>query len=117
MRSRDRQHRRAEVGAAIAEMPIAYAIEAVAKGLDVYDGRIEILMRKGFLAYLVRFDRIHEVPLSDGRIVAVPTDEHFRPDRLWERPFRPSMKFYNPPGVEVYRPVRRIESGQVDPET
>jgi hypothetical protein len=117
MRSRDRQRLRAEVGAAIAEMPIPYAIEALAKELDVSDGEIEISMRNGFLRSLVRFNRTHDVPLADGTTVfGVPTDEHFRPDRLWTRPFRPSWRFYNPDRVKVYDPIRRIELTEADPE-
>jgi hypothetical protein len=92
LRSRDRQRLRAEVDVVVCELPIPYALEALAKRLDVRTGRFDVWMREGFLREVTRFNRSYDLRLVDGRVFPFVGAETFTPDRLWEASLRPSRR-------------------------
>ena len=89
MRARDRQQLRAEVDAAVADLPLAYVIEAASKRLDVADGFFVIVMREGYLHSVVRHGRHLETQhYPDGEAVDRYGSEVILPVGLWEQPVR-----------------------------
>lgn len=108
LRSDDRQRLRAEVEKLVRPLPLPYALEAVAKRLEVSDGRFDVSMKEGFLRQVTRFHRPYDLRLLDGRMFPFVGDETFTPDRLWKLPFRPTRRIGLPAG--------RIATGEDDPE-
>jgi hypothetical protein len=96
LRSRDRQRLRAEVDGVVGELPLPYALEALAKRLDVSTGRFDVWMRDGFLREVTRFDRSYDLRLPDGRVFPFVGAETFTPERLWEPSLRPSRRIGAP---------------------
>jgi hypothetical protein len=96
LRSRDRQRLRAEVDAVVSELPIPYALEALAKRLDVRTGLFEVWMSDGFLREVTRLNRSYDLRLPDGRVFPLVGAETFTPERLWEPSLRPSRRIGRP---------------------
>jgi hypothetical protein len=92
LRSDDRQRLRAKAQAAVADLPIPYVLEAVAKRLDVSHGRFEVSVHHGFLEHVIRRSRWFEYRDLDGRWYRQFGDEKLIPAGLWERPLRVSTR-------------------------
>jgi len=86
MRSRDKQRLRAEAAKAVAELPLPYVLEAVAKQLDVETGKFNVSMLRGFLVDVTRTDRWYEYGGFDGKLWGAWADEILTPTGLWECP-------------------------------
>jgi hypothetical protein len=86
MRSRDKQRLRAETAKAVAELPLPYVIEAVAKQLDVESGKFTVSMLRGFLVEVTRTDRWYEYRAFGPELWGAWADETLTPAGLLERP-------------------------------
>lgn len=96
MRARDRQTLRAEVEAAVADLPLHYVLETAAKRLDMTDRFFVVVMRGGFLHSVIRHGRyLGTRTYPGGEPVHRYGREVILPIGLWEEPVRVARRIFD----------------------